>query len=52
MSYESLKIKYPLLNWKEAEEATQDELDAALQYFNKNYNGNNNRQNNRTIQKN
>jgi len=33
MSYESLKQKYPELNWQEAEEVSEDDLQAASDYL-------------------
>ncbi len=33
MTYDELKIKYPDLNWEEAEEASPEDLEAAAESF-------------------
>lgn len=33
MNYEELKVKYPKLNWTEAEEVTNEDLEAAVNMF-------------------
>lgn len=35
MTYKEIKKKYPKLNWQEAEEIDQEELEAAASYFNR-----------------
>jgi ribosomal protein L16/L10AE len=35
MNYEDLKNKYPELNWEEAEEVTDSDLEAAVVMFNR-----------------
>ena len=35
MTYDELKIKYPDLNWKGADEASPEDLEAAAEYWDK-----------------